>query len=549
MGFLGILETRNRDHVPGTVILNEQAAHSEDITHGLKHVGEIVLVPQPSNDPNDPLNWSLAKKRAVFTIILFGTTLYAAVSNPLLNTDLIVLSEELNVTLSDITLLTGYQILVPACSATLISAISRKFGKRALFVFSSLFALIGTIIGACAETYRTLEAGRIVQGLAITAYESICFVVVGDLFFLHERGLYTTLVSFVLISVANLSSVVTGSISEHMGWRALFFWLIAATGLQLLLTLFFVPETTYNRSSTYNLDVAAGAVVTKDIEQRVTDHVENVPQTASAVRNQDDNSGVPAKKAYWQDLRLWSGIYSHESFFQLFIAPFAVSLNIAVAYNVLLQSWALALLVAMAYTLAQIFGVPPYNLSPQGIGYLSFGPFIGGFAGMVLLGIMNDRSIKYLARKNHGVYEPEYRLILCLLGFLVGLGLFIFGYVVQSQGSQYVTATVHGIIMVGITGIVGSGSSYMIDAYRGMSSEIFILGMCVKNFLFYALSFFMNDWLARSGAQTVYFVLGATGFAIMLPLPLMYIFGKQYRSFWFRHNLLAKLHIATHAEY
>jgi hypothetical protein len=74
MGFLGILETGNRDHVPGTVILNEQAAHSEDITHGLKHVGKIVLVPQPSNDLNDPLNWSLAKKRAVFTIVLFGTS-------------------------------------------------------------------------------------------------------------------------------------------------------------------------------------------------------------------------------------------------------------------------------------------------------------------------------------------------------------------------------------------------------------------------------------------------------------------------------------------
>lgn len=58
----GILEPRSRRHVPGTVLLNES---NEDLAQhaGLKSVrrgGEtIILVPQPSNDPNDPLNWPL----------------------------------------------------------------------------------------------------------------------------------------------------------------------------------------------------------------------------------------------------------------------------------------------------------------------------------------------------------------------------------------------------------------------------------------------------------------------------------------------------------
>ena len=49
------------EHVPGTVLLDDQSAHAEDVAGGLKHgTGRdthIVLSPQPSEDPNDPLNW------------------------------------------------------------------------------------------------------------------------------------------------------------------------------------------------------------------------------------------------------------------------------------------------------------------------------------------------------------------------------------------------------------------------------------------------------------------------------------------------------------
>lgn len=49
------------EHVPGTVLLDDHSAHAEDVARGLKHGtgrdAHIVLSPQPSEDPNDPLNW------------------------------------------------------------------------------------------------------------------------------------------------------------------------------------------------------------------------------------------------------------------------------------------------------------------------------------------------------------------------------------------------------------------------------------------------------------------------------------------------------------
>jgi hypothetical protein len=59
MGF-GILESSYMEHVPGTTLLDEKSAHAEEHTGNLKHVPgrpDLILVPQPSDDPNDPLNW------------------------------------------------------------------------------------------------------------------------------------------------------------------------------------------------------------------------------------------------------------------------------------------------------------------------------------------------------------------------------------------------------------------------------------------------------------------------------------------------------------
>lgn len=83
MGFLGIIEDNKLAHVPATVILNEEFSDDGGLTTGLRHASgknsHIVLVPQPSEDPNDPLNWSKNKKLAAMLIVAFGGCLYVSV--------------------------------------------------------------------------------------------------------------------------------------------------------------------------------------------------------------------------------------------------------------------------------------------------------------------------------------------------------------------------------------------------------------------------------------------------------------------------------------
>jgi hypothetical protein len=107
-------------HVPGTVLLNDEAAHTEQITGGLKHGtgrdAHIVLAPQPSEDPNDPLNWSAWKKELCLVILVYGAMLNAATIGPLLNSSIVVIATDLNRSITDIVVISGYNLLAVGCT-------------------------------------------------------------------------------------------------------------------------------------------------------------------------------------------------------------------------------------------------------------------------------------------------------------------------------------------------------------------------------------------------------------------------------------------------
>lgn len=217
----GILDDRILPHVPGTVHLEEQHARDAAATstaRNLKHDGAIVLAPQPSDDPNDPLNFSFAKKLTIIAILLFGAFIMPACFGPLLSAGTVVISIDLHTSIQNVTILSGYQLLIAGAWGPFVSALSRKYGKRAQFLFASLMGLVGSIICSTSRSYGMLRAGRIVQGLSFPAYESLIFATVADLFFVHQRGVFISFFGFALAAVSNLTAVVCGPITDKLGW-------------------------------------------------------------------------------------------------------------------------------------------------------------------------------------------------------------------------------------------------------------------------------------------------------------------------------------------
>jgi hypothetical protein len=69
---IGVLEDKHMQMPPGTAKLDtkfDTEHHDLDAIIGLKKRGDTILIPQPSDDPNDPLNWSELWKNSILAIL------------------------------------------------------------------------------------------------------------------------------------------------------------------------------------------------------------------------------------------------------------------------------------------------------------------------------------------------------------------------------------------------------------------------------------------------------------------------------------------------
>ncbi|KAH7137413.1 major facilitator superfamily domain-containing protein [Dactylonectria estremocensis] len=551
MSSFGILQSRHLEHVPGTVIL-EADPELDNITTAFKHgegkFANVILVPQPSTDPNDPLNYSATKKMAVLSICCFGGILFAATTGPLLNAALALLVVEFEVSFTQVTkYVTGYQLLVVGITGPVVSACSRKWGRRPVFLVSSIFGLIGSVVGSVTTSINGLLAARIIQGFSTSAYESVILTIIGDMFFVHQRGFAASLVQFFIGTLTNLCTMIAGVIATHLNWRYCFYLMAMCSGLQLILLFLFVPETSFIRTNGTEANQLNEAA---DVKNAHAAHVENAA-AASPLHTTDTTSSstpAPPKKTYLQELAVFTGTHSDESFFHLLLAPFASCLNLAVLWVILLGGGYAAFTIAPLYVMSQIFSAPPYNLSAEGVGFLNIGPLIGGILATVLLSLVNDPIIGWASRKNHGIYEPEFRLLILLLGCLTGPGVIAFGYLAENGDSYYATSACHGVAMFGVTVVAVLTSNYILDAFRNLSNEVFISSMMFKNFLLFGMSYFINDVVAENGPQYTFKWFGGTALVMMLTVPVVFVLGKVYRSYWHRHNIIEKLGLMTHSE-
>ena len=211
---LGILEDRSMDHVPGmrpagnrslrqrvsllTIATIGTTRYFDDperpqyAADGVQYLKcdtsgpvPIILVPQPSDDPNDPLNWPLWK-RDLITFILSMTAIFATALGPILAANTITLSIWFRRPFTDIAELTGWFLLGVGVAGFFFVPTGRIWGKRHLFVLGTvLLAVTSAWGGGSGKNYESFLWSRIFQGVATAPFESLVNAAVGDLYCVH----------------------------------------------------------------------------------------------------------------------------------------------------------------------------------------------------------------------------------------------------------------------------------------------------------------------------------------------------------------------------
>ncbi|OSS53973.1 hypothetical protein B5807_01784 [Epicoccum nigrum] len=554
---LGILESRHNP-VPGTALVYDDdrkrdLAQSAARSH-LKYdkTGKTLLVPQPSDDPNDPLNWPLWK-RDVIIAILSLLSVIAATLSPLLAANTVSLAILFKRSFTDMALLTGYHLLGVAVGGLLFVPGARIWGKRHLYILGTVIIIFSCIWGgATGHNYKSFLWARIFQGVGLAPFEALVNASVGDLYHVHERGVRMALSNLALFGGAFLTPVFVGMISDRIGYEWTFYFVAIFAAALLPLLICFCPETTYKRDASFDIDSLGNLIVQPGSE--LGNLPTNATSSAEMEREAGSKEGKEAlvtsppehrpKDTFLESLRLFNGRKTDEHYMELFFRPFPLFLHPGILWACLIQGVMIGFTVLIGVSLAAIFLGPPLWFGELETGYMYTGAFVGAILGFGLCGLLSDTSAQALTRWNSGVYEPEFRMVLVLPQMVLGgAGLYGYGWTAADPvkyGWLWPDFFFALVVMGMVCGAVAS-ALYIVDAHRDISVEGFTCLLVFKNVFSFALTFKGFDWLIQAkDTKHMFVALGSVQVAVCaLTIPL-YVLGKKNRSFFHRHNVFFK---------
>jgi MFS family permease len=410
------------------------AIRTDDMVTVTGSTSEAVLQPVPTSDPNDPLNWSSARKSVNFALVCFYV-LWTFVQLSLGFTAWGPLEDELDFT--DDQLNSGVAINYGGLALGCIIFIPfiHKYGRRPLYIFSSLLQLASVIWQAKTYTLGDYLGSNLISGLGGAISETVVQITIADIFFVHQRAAMSGWYLICVASGSFLGPVASGFIVESQGWRWLWWYCVIFMTINLILVIFLFEESKYvplrnDRSAPLVATspgiaspAESGAENNTTTTAKIGDDLEQ--DTRDQWRSRIDKS-IPQKN-YFQRLALVTTTpgsiahYFYQPVVVLFCFP-AIT-YVAITYGIILASFAIMSALQSIYLLD-----PPYNFGPKGVGLMNFAPFLGACIGFAISGPLSDRSIMVLSKRNRGVYEPEMRLWPALVSIvMLPAGILIFG--------------------------------------------------------------------------------------------------------------------------
>lgn len=101
------------------------------------------------------------------------------------------LAEEWHLNLTQLSLLTGACVLALGYANFIIVPFSNIFGRRLASISLGILVILTEVWEALATSHQSFLTARVVNGLTTATAESLMVQVIADIFFLHERGLWT----------------------------------------------------------------------------------------------------------------------------------------------------------------------------------------------------------------------------------------------------------------------------------------------------------------------------------------------------------------------
>ncbi len=114
-------------------------------------------------------------------------------------------------------------MLVSAVTVPVVGKFSDLYGRRGFYIGGIVVFMLGTTLAGFAQSFWWLVGARAVQGLGMGTLMPLSQTIIGDIIPPRQRGKYQGLMGAVFGVTSVAGPLAGGVVTDHLGWRWLFF--------------------------------------------------------------------------------------------------------------------------------------------------------------------------------------------------------------------------------------------------------------------------------------------------------------------------------------
>ncbi|KAK9491022.1 major facilitator superfamily domain-containing protein [Lipomyces doorenjongii] len=387
------------------------------------------------DDPEMAVNWP-ARRKWVTVILLSTLTLLTPFASSMFAPSISMVMEDFHSTNADLgSFVVSVYLLGYAFGPLIIAPLSELYGRLPLYHITTVLFIVFNVACARSVNMPMIIAFRFLSGLAGSCPLTVGPGSIADCFKQDERGKVMAVWTLPVLLGPTIGPIAGGYLSESLGWRWDFWFLIIVTSAVFILSVILQRET-------YPPTI---------LQRRVRRLRKSTGNQAlqSALQSEDP----PIKLLFASIVRPTK---------MLLFSPIVLGLSIctAISYGFLY----------LLFTTMTVVFEDQYGISASNVGLTYLGIGVGQFIGLIAFGAVSDLIVKNMAKG--GEMKPEYRLSPLIVGSsLVPIGLLWYGWTAEYKTHWMVPIIGTMFVGIGMITIFMPVTTYLVDAFTAYAAS------------------------------------------------------------------------------
>lgn len=215
------------------------------------------------------------------------------------------ISKATHLTVSDLVSGTGAMFFFYGWGCIVWQAMALQYGKRPSYLISMAGSIIIMGLAPLCTTNGPYLANKILQEFFGAPVESLCEIIMTDIWFAHERPLYLAVYGLSLAASWKFAPVFAAFINTGQGWKWTLWWCAIGMGVAFVYCFFLMEETNYDRHISQSTLSEGSESGSEDFVEPVTAADEKTTEKSRVGNGQatvEMGQVTYSRKTYWQKL-------------------------------------------------------------------------------------------------------------------------------------------------------------------------------------------------------------------------------------------------------